>query len=151
VFLDMATRLDVEEAPGMTYLDNSLLVWSQESGMSTHDPVSVPLVTAGSAAGFLRTGRLLDYRRAGHPDSVFDPQADGYLLYAGLSYNQFLASVLQAMGLTPADFERWGHRGYGYPLVSPPDFGISPFARHYQDTSSRYFQIASDVLPLLKA
>jgi hypothetical protein len=151
VFLDMAARLDVEEAPGTTYLDNSLVVWTQESGMSTHDPVSMPIVTSGSAAGFFKTGLSLDYRRVGHPDSKFDPQANDYFLYAGVTYNQFLATVLQAMGLSPAEFERWGHKGYGYPLVTPPETGILPFARHYQNTSSRYFQIASDVLPFLKA
>jgi hypothetical protein len=151
VFLDMAARLDVEEAPGVTYLDNSLVVWTQESGMSTHDPVSIPIVTCGSAAGFFKTGLLLDYRRAGHPDSKFDPQANDYFLYAGVTYNQFLATVLQAMGVLPSEFERWGHKGYGIPLVTPPDIGILPFAKHYQNTSSRYFQIASDILPFLKA
>src|SRR5687768_15032081 len=45
VFLDLAARLDVEEADGHSYLDNTLLVWSQESGMSTHDPLSIPIVT----------------------------------------------------------------------------------------------------------
>jgi hypothetical protein len=151
VFLDMASRLDSEEADGLTYLDNSLLVWTQESGMSTHDPVSMPIVTSGSAAGYFKTGLSLDYRRVGHPDSKFDPQANEDFLYAGVTYNQFLATVLQAMGLAPAEFERWGHKGYGYPLVTPPAIGILPFAKHYQNTSSRYFQIASDVLQFLKA
>lgn len=148
VFLDMAARLDVEEAEGRTYLDNSLLVWTQESGMSTHDPVSVPIVTAGSAAGFLRTGLSLDYRRVGNPDSRFQPLLGAEATYAGLLYNQFLATVLQAMGMSPAEFERWGHRGYGVPKVELPGTSL-PFAEHYQDTSSRYFQIASDLLPFL--
>jgi hypothetical protein len=151
VFLDMLRRLDVEEAPGMTYLDNSLLVWSQESGMSTHNAVSLPVVMAGRAAGFLRTGRFIDYRRIGDPRSQFDPQYGGYLLYAGLLYSQFLATVLRAMGMPPVDFERWGYKGYGRPIVDPPDYGILPFAKHYENTSSRYFQTASDVLPFLEA
>ena len=41
--------------------------------MSTHDPLSLPIVTAGSAAGFFRTGQSLDYRRVGNPDSRFQP------------------------------------------------------------------------------
>jgi hypothetical protein len=151
VFLDMMARLDVEEAPGMTYLDNALLVWSQESGMSTHDALSLPIVTAGSAGGFLRTGQFIDLRRAGDPRSKLDPQFHGYLLYAGMLYSQFLATVLQAMGMRPPDFERWGYKGYGRPAVDPPDYGILPFGRHYENTSSRYFQIASDVLPFLGA
>jgi hypothetical protein len=150
VFLDMAARLDAEEADGQSYLDNSLLVWTQESGMSTHDAVSLPIVTAGSAAGSLRTGLSLDYRRVGHPDSRFQPLIKAETSFTGLLHNQFLATVLQAMGMPPAEFERWGHRGYGLPRVEVP--GVSaPFAAHYQDTSSRYFQIASDFLPFLKA
>jgi hypothetical protein len=150
VFLDMASRLDGEEADGLSYLDNALLVWSQESGMSTHDPVSLPIVSAGSAAGFFRTGLSVDYRRAGNPDSKFQPLLDADATYAGVLYNQFLASVLQAMGMQPSEFERWGHRGYGVPLVEQAGVSL-PFAAHYRDTSSRYFQIASDVLPFLKA
>jgi len=150
VFLDMAARLDTEEAGGLSYLDNSLLVWTQESGMSTHDPLSLPIVTAGSAAGFFRTGLSLDYRRLGHPDSRFQPLLDADATYAGMLYNQFLAGVLRAMGMPPSEFERWGHRGYGLPRVEVPGVSL-PFSQHYQNTSSRYFQIASDVLPFLAA
>lgn len=149
IFLDLAAKLDEEEAPGMTYLDNSLLVWSQESGMSTHDSVTIPVVTFGSAAGFFKTGLLADYRRIGNPSSTYDPNAGGKQ-YLGLLYNQWLATVLQAMGLSPSDFERWGHKGYGVPFVSKESW-TPPYQKHYGDTSSRYFNMASDVLPLLKA
>jgi hypothetical protein len=149
IFLDLAAKLDIEEAPGMTYLDNSLLVWSQECGMSTHDSVTIPVITFGSAAGFLKTGLLADYRRIGNADSTFDPMAGGKQ-YLGLLYNQWLATVLQAMGLAPSDFERWGHKGYGVPFVSKESW-TPPYAKHYGDTSSRYFSMASDVLPFLKA
>jgi hypothetical protein len=149
VFLDMAARLDGEEADGLSYLDNSLLVWTQESGMATHDPISIPIVTAGSAAGYFRTGLALDYRRVGDPDSLFHPLAGADPTYAGLLYNQFLAGVLQAMGMPAVELERWGHKGYGLPRVERP--GVSaPFAEHFIDTSSRYFQIASDPLPFLR-
>jgi hypothetical protein len=150
VFLDMAARLDVEEADGFSYLDNALLVWSQECGMSTHDPVSIPIVTAGSAAGFCRTGLSVDYRRTGHPDALFHPLQQADPTYAGILHNQLLATVLQAMGAAPEDFELWGHKGYGVPRVERPGVSV-PFAAHYVDTSSRYFQIASDVLPLIKS
>jgi hypothetical protein len=149
VFLDLAAKLDIEEAPGMTYLDNSLLVWSQECGMSTHDSVTIPVVTFGSAAGFFKTGLLADYRRIGNPNSTFDPMAGGKQ-YLGLLYNQWLATVLQAMGVPPSDFERWGHKGYGVPFISKESW-TPPYAKHYGDTSSKYFTMASDVLPFLKA
>jgi hypothetical protein len=149
VFLDLAAKLDVEEAPGMTYLDNSLLVWSQECCMSTHDSVSIPVITFGSAAGFLKTGVFADYRRIGNADSTYEPSAGG-TMYLGLLYNQFLATVLQAMGVPPSEFERWGHKGYGVPFLTQENW-TPPYAKHYQNTSSRYFTMASDVLPFLKA
>ncbi len=149
IFLDLAAKLDIEEAPGMTYLDNSLLVWSQECGMSTHDSVTIPVVTFGSAAGYFKTGLLADYRRIGNPSSTFDPMAGGKQ-YLGLLYNQWLATVLQAMGLQPSDFERWGHKGYGVPFISKESW-TPPYAKHYGDTSSRYFTMASDPLPFIKA
>ena len=149
IFLDLAAKLDIEEAPGMTYLDNSLLVWSQECGMSTHDSVTIPVVTFGSAAGFFKTGQLVDFRRIGNPSSTFDPGAGGKQ-YLGVLYNQWLATVLQAMGVPPSDFERWGHKGYGVPFISKESW-TPPYAKHYGDTSSRYFTGASDILPFLKA
>ncbi|HVY31688.1 MAG TPA: DUF1552 domain-containing protein [Polyangiaceae bacterium] len=149
IFLDLAAKLDVEEAPGMTYLDNSLLVWSQECGMSTHDSVTIPVITFGSAAGYFKTGQLADFRRIGNASSTFDPMAGGKQ-YLGLLYNQWLATVLQAMGVPPSDFERWGHKGYGVPYVSTESW-TPPYAKHYGDTSSKYFTMASDPLPLIKA
>jgi hypothetical protein len=149
VMLDIVQRLDVEEAPGSTFLDNSLIVWSQESGMETHGSVSLPIVTFGSAAGFFKTGQFIDYRRVGNPDSEFDPGAGGKQT-CGLLYSQWLATVLRSMGLPPSEFERWGHQGYGVPMMSA--LGNNPdYARHYGNTSSRYFQMASDVLPGLAA
>lgn len=145
-FLDLAAKLDVEETPGTTYLDNSLLVWTQESGMETHSSASVPVVTFGSAGGFFKTGRAFDYRRRNHPDSEHNPRADGRQ-YLGLLYNQWLATVLRAMGLSPEEFERWGHPGYGVPFVSSE--GSPPYNKHYVNSSSRYFKMASDVLPAI--
>jgi hypothetical protein len=149
VFLDLAAKLDVEEAPGMTYLDNSLLVWTQESGMETHGSASVPIVTFGSAAGFLRTGQFIDYRRTENRASSFDPGA-GNTQYLGLLHSQFLATVLRSMGLSPSEFERWGHKGYGVPHLTGESW-TPPYREHYESTSSRYFQMASDVLPGLEA
>jgi hypothetical protein len=149
VFLDAATKLDVEEAPGMTYLDNTLLVWSQESCMATHDSTSIPIVTMGSAAGFFKTGLFADYRKVNGASSRFEPMP-GSVTWLGLLYNQWLANVLLAMRIPNGEFERWGHKGYGCPLLTGETW-TPPYAKHYESTSSRYFQTASDVLPFLKA
>jgi hypothetical protein len=149
VFLDLARKLDVEEAPGMTYLDNSLLVWSQECCMETHQSITIPVITFGSAAGFFKTGMLVDYRRVGNPDSTYNPGTGGTMAL-GLLYNQFLATVLQSMGVPPSEFERWGHKGYGVPFLTKQQGG-PPYVKHYTSTTSRYFQMASDILPLIQA
>jgi hypothetical protein len=149
VFLDAAAKLDVEEAPGVTYLDNTLLVWSQESGMATHDSYSIPIVTMGSAGGFFKTGIYADYRRMNAAASQVDAKG-GNMTWLGLLYGQWLANVLLSMNVTPAEFELWGHKGYGYPFLTKETW-TPPYAKHYQNTTSRYFQMASDVLPFLKA
>ena len=148
-FLDMAARLDIEEAPGVTYLDNSLVVWSQESGMETHGSVSIPIVTFGGAAGALNTGLLVDFRRTTNKASEYDPGAGGKQTL-GLLYAQWLATVLQSMGVPPSEFERWNHRGYGVPYLGSVSWG-PPFSGHYQSTTSRYFTDASNILPFLGA
>jgi hypothetical protein len=148
VFLEAAARLDVEEAPGVTYLDNTLLVWSQESGMSSHDSASIPVVTMGSAAGFFKTGVYADYRKINGPNSKVD--AAGNVTWLGLLYNQWLANVLLSMRIAPTEFERWGHKGYGHPFLTRESW-TPPYAKHYEGTTSRYFAMASDPLPFLKA
>jgi hypothetical protein len=115
--LDLAARLDVEEAPGVTYLDNSLLQWSQESGQITHDSPSIPVVTFGSAGGYFKTGRHVDYRnQTPFGRLVFYGKSNEY---SGLTYGRWLGTVLQAMGLPRSEFERDGNRGYGHPYVAP--------------------------------
>jgi hypothetical protein len=117
VFLDLVNKLDIEEEPGVTILDRSLVMWSQESGNHTHDSYSIPIVTAGSANGSVQTGRYIDYRNLGitktyssNPDQPAHP---------GLIHNQFLGNVLQAMGLERSEYDLEGHGGYGILYVHP--------------------------------
>lgn len=120
VFLYLASRLDVEEAPGQTVLDNSYLTWTQESGESTHNSRSIPVITFGSGAGFYKTGIYADYRNK-TKDGIVSYWSDP-LGYSGLLYNQFLATTLTSMGL-PRDewqnIENNASSGYGYPQFAP--------------------------------
>ena len=77
----------------------------------------------------------------------FDPGAGG-IQTLGLLYSQWLGTVLQAMGVPPNEFERWGSKGYGVPFLTGEDW-TPPYREHYGDTSSRYFEMASDPLPFL--
>lgn len=118
IFLDLIRKLDVPEANGRTYLDNSLVTWIQENGYDVHSNFSMPIITAGSAGGFLRTGLFMDYtNRVGNTFNGRRP---------GIFYSQFLVTCLQALGLVPADYERLdgaGNRlpGYGYNSLRPAD------------------------------
>jgi hypothetical protein len=113
--LDLAAKLDVEETPGATYLDNTLLQWTQESGQHTHDSPSIPIVTFGNAAGFLKTGLYVDYRNV-TPRGKLTIFGESYE-YTGLTYSRWLSTVLQAMRLPRTEFERASIPGYANPYL----------------------------------
>lgn len=127
VFLDLIRKLDdIEDAPGQTVLDNSLVMWTQESGLVTHNSYGIPIITAGSACGQLNTGRYLDYRNMTKRKTYGDNAE--VVDHPGLIYNQWLGNVLMAMGLTPANYERGNRGGYGHFFIGQhgwyqqPDF-----------------------------
>jgi hypothetical protein len=105
------------------------------------------VVTAGSAAGFLKTGSVIDYRNREFqmPQGWTMPPQYG-TIRPGVLYNQYLATVLQAMGVPPSEFERSGLKGYGSQYLNP-DWGAEA-KRQYPD---RLRTDASNVLPFLKA
>lgn len=110
--------LDVVEDPatGRTFLDNSVIYWGSESHEGeSHSQVDMPVVLFGGAGGFLRTGRLIDYRDMTKPtgNSGYTGYCCGKKYYHGRPYNELLVTLLQAMGLSPADYETGGEPGYG--------------------------------------
>jgi hypothetical protein len=107
-FAKLLERLDVAEGES-TILDNSLVYWGNELGFN-HLAYSVPCLTAGGAGGAITTGRYLDY--IDWESQAYFSQEDGNVIQ-GIPHNQFLVSVLQAMGLSPSDYERGGQPGYG--------------------------------------
>lgn len=109
IFVRLLTGLDVEEAEGRTFLDNSVVFWGNELGMN-HLNWSVPSLLVGSAGGALNTGRYIDY--IDWDQSVKFHQEKGPVI-EGVPYNRLLVSLLQAFGLSPEDYERDGQPGYG--------------------------------------
>ncbi len=105
----LAAKLDVEEAGGRTYLDNSLVWSTNENGYDTHWSHGVATATFGSAGGFLRTGQFIDFRR--DQSSVWKSLYDGG--GHGITMNQWLAIILQSMGLPRSEFEVGDQQGYG--------------------------------------
>ncbi len=138
IFLDLARKLDYEEANGVTYLDNSLLMYTQESGSVTHDADSMPVVTAGSAAGYFRTGRYYDYRNLDNATLANASPAHVGARHPGVTYNQWLANVLASMNVPASQYARSGMAGYGL------DYRGNPGAAAWPD---RIYDIAGDPLP----
>ncbi len=115
VFLDLISKLDVEDVPGETVLDNTLVQWTIESGFQTHHSTGMSVITAGSAGGYFKTGLYVDYRRRIAAAAEWGKPGD--YDYTGLTYNRWLGTVLQAMGLPRQAYERAGHPGYGQHMI----------------------------------
>lgn len=95
-FSYMINALNVPE-PGTdgTYLDNSIVYWGNAMGNGlTHEYTDMPVVLAGGLGGKLRTGRYINYQKF------------AYNAYHGRSYNGFLVAIMQAFGLSPADYQQ---------------------------------------------
>jgi hypothetical protein len=144
VFLDLCSKLDVDEGAGKTYLDNSLVVWTQESGEYTHAGQGMPVVTAGSAAGFLSTGNYCDYRNPALVTSAGEAGNTAVKIYGGLLWQQWLGTVLQTMGLSRTDYEKNGLGGYptAFKFIGPD------YLKDYPDD---VWKVAGELLPFLKA
>jgi Protein of unknown function (DUF1552) len=133
VFLDLANKLDVEESDGITYLDNSLMFWTQESGSTTHNAISMPVVTAGSAAGTLQTGKYVDYRNRNNTSLQNNYSPEHMAQRPGLPYQRFLGNVLTAAGVPSQEWERPGEHGYGDNVIT---FDAQAMPQQYMDDAS---------------
>ena len=144
VFLYLVRKLeDTPDGLGGTLLDSCLVQWTQESGAVTHDPIELPVVTAGSADGFLQTGQYCDYRNLQSPGHVSN--TDGHVAsHTGLVYNQWLGTVLQAMGLDPSEYETGPYGGYGQVVLGTETW----YAGHGKYPSSVLSKMG-EILPFL--
>jgi hypothetical protein len=145
VFLDLAAKLDAIQDVDGTVLDSTLIQWTQESGCATHDPIEMPVITAGSAGGFFTTGNYADYRNLGSP--AHQPSGESAVSsHTGLVYNQWLGNVLQAMGLDPTEYETGGYGGYGKVILSTEGWYAG-----YEKYGNAELSVMSEILPFLKA
>lgn len=111
VFARFLAQLDVEEADGQTFLDNSVVYFGSELSMD-HYVIGMPTILAGGAGGSLKTGYYVDYSQMSH--DYANPILPWGVLIPGVPHNRLLVTLLQAMGLQPADYERDGRPGYGH-------------------------------------
>ncbi len=111
VFLDLAAKLDaLDDGDDATVLDNTLIQWTHESGPSTHNPLSIPVITAGSAGNAIQTGHYVDFGNLGFIKGDGNPDST----HPGITHNQWLGMVARAMGLERAEYDLQGHGGFGY-------------------------------------
>ncbi|MDD9943349.1 MAG: DUF1552 domain-containing protein [Myxococcales bacterium] len=140
-FLYLARKLDELDDGEGTLLDTSLITWTHEAGIQTHEQTDMPVITAGSAGGAIKTGMHADYRnlafRALNPDRVL-PEP----LYPGLHWHQYLGSVLQIMGVPASEYVQGSYGGYG-------DEFAPPAARASGQWPEATFRARGDVLPFL--
>lgn len=112
--LPMVQALDFEDADGQNVLDNSLLLWTSEAGMQTHQSHSIPVVTFGSLGGCFSTGNFVDYRS---PRDFGDVGRRAEWLRPdwrlGVLYDQFLGTVLQGFGVPLAEYDHYRARPAG--------------------------------------
>lgn len=148
VVLDLIAKLDaVQESDGMTLLDHSLVQWTQESGVITHDQIDLPIVTAGSAGGFLRTGNYVDYRNLNKTGQK--KGSEGFLVgqNTGLIYNQWLGNVLQAMGVPRTEYETEKNGGYGHPYMAGSN---TSWFGGYNKYGTAELSVMGEILPFLR-
>jgi hypothetical protein len=111
---EFLTKLDaVKEADGSTLLDNTLFIYGNEDGDGSHKHVDLPVVIAGGQ-GKIRTGYYIDYR----PRPFYEGTWGRPL---GRPYNQLLVTAFHALGLAPAEYHRFGDRGFGPYDVAPDE------------------------------
>jgi hypothetical protein len=114
IFAPLVQRLSsaIDPANGQSYLYNSLIHNTYESGQ-LHGHISQPTILAGNAGGALTTGNYIDYsdRSKGAINGAHyfntDPSSPEFSNdYVGVNYNRVLVTMLQAMGLSPSEYER---------------------------------------------
>lgn len=100
---------DTEEPDGESLLHHSAVIWSNELSFN-HLAYSLPTCLWGRAGGTLATGRYIDY--INHDRPVRFRQHDGPVV-EGVQYNRFMVTLLQAMGVSPSEYEISPGSGFG--------------------------------------
>ena len=141
VYLDLIAKLDaVADADGNSMLDNSLVMWTQESGPETHHNDSQPVVLAGSAGGTLNTGFYCDYRDR---SLRWDDQKQAEGRNPGLHYYGIFSTILDAFGVPRSEAPRGAGVPYAEEEAVPSWFGV-PHPRHAQ-----IYEFSTQSLPVI--
>lgn len=153
VMLDFAAKLDATTTGnGKSVLDSSLVAWAHESGSYSHHGTAMPIVTFGSANGYMATGQYCDYRNL--DKKIVVPGSEDR--HHGLVWHQWLGTALQAMGIPQSAYPGL-KGGMGYPTNRTGELSNSAEeTTRYQGSGPAYpdavWQAAvNEPLPWLKA
>ena len=156
--MNLAAKLDdVSMEDGSTLLDNSLLMLTNESGQLTHHSscLNYPVVMAGSAGGYFKTGKFVDFsdqtKIYPHFDKMIAERPGMIPEGPGLYYQQFLANALMSMGIPKEEWEHFTEFTVEGPEKSTPTGG---YGFHYVDPNRAqdYAQaklVMSEKLPVI--
>ena len=154
VYMDMVNRLNsISDGMGGTILDHGIVAWGQECGTVTHLAVSMPVVFAGSAGGFFKTGNYCDYRNLNRQlsgDSTTGSESNN--LYSGLIYNQWLTNCLVAMGVPQSEWAETTHPGYGARVTYSSNSEYFFSNQGFSDTdcyTDAMWHVTNQILPFL--
>lgn len=117
----MAAAVDAQNGKSLLY--NSIVHFTMEHS-TVHASGDLPALLAGNAGGAITSGNMIDYSdRAATIADSYDIMAEGNWStnpsnvnfvgsYYGLPFNRLLVTILQAMGLTPLEYERTDINSY---------------------------------------
>ena len=101
----------ISESNGKTLLDNSLVYFGNEqSGGSSHEHTDVPILVGGTAGGKIRPG-YWDYTF--RPYAFYQGRKDLRKPVGSVPYNNFLVSMMKALGLEANEWRSSGQKGFG--------------------------------------
>lgn len=166
----------IDPANGKSFLYNSLVHYGTEHS-TVHQWASASCLLFGSAGGAISTGNYLDYSdtaKAKRREDSFTATVPGDPKYSpsypGIPYNRILVTIMQALGLTPQDYEdpnlnkNWLNRtdgrygkmhdgithigGYGYISTPNPELNAYPVSTYYNQYALMNFNYWKDPVPL---
>ncbi|MEM6956542.1 MAG: DUF1552 domain-containing protein [Myxococcota bacterium] len=102
-------KLDAVPDGDGSLLDHTVFMHSNHDAHGHHRWFDMPVIVAG-APNHWRLGEYIDYRTYPIPDNV---DANGRRHHPGRPYNQLLTSIFHILGITPAEYEKFGRAGFG--------------------------------------
>jgi len=115
--LDLAQKLDsMQVSPGVTLLEQALLLVTSECEEVTHQSLSIPVLTFGNAGGAIKSGFYADYRNLA-TTALGQGSQSLPTKHSGLTWSRLLATACKAMGVPKSEYETTGP-GYGNTYLS---------------------------------